>query len=123
MKTAVSSPTGPQPRSAISPTTCVQRHVGARVHALPKLLRARSGSRRISLVRCPPRWQAAGALDGYPIDASGRVVEHRGALGSGIALRQPFEGVVHHVVGVRHLVDREVALEHAAVGAELLDAV
>src|SRR5437762_13383517 len=63
------------------------------------------------------------ASNGYPIDASGRIVEHRGALGCGVALRQPFEGVVHHVVGVGQLVDGGGALEHAPVGAELLDAI
>ena len=58
-----------------------------------------------------------------PVDTGGRVVEHGGALGRRVAFGQPFEGVVHDVVGVRDLVDREVAFEHAPVRAELLDAV
>ena len=36
---------------------------------------------------------------------------------------EPFEGVVQHRVRERHLVDREIAFEHAALGAELLDAI
>ena len=38
-------------------------------------------------------------------------------------IRQPLEGVPYDAVGVRHLVHREIALEHAAVRPELLDAV
>ena len=60
-------------------------------------------------------------LDVDPIHASRRVVEHRRALGVGVALREPLEGVVQDVVGVGHLVHGEVALEHATAGAELLD--
>src|SRR5574337_85447 len=75
----------------------------------------------------PSKWRRGGArplrLDVYPIDTRCRLMEHRGALGRGAAFRQPFEGVVQHVVGVGHLVDREIALEHAPGGAELLDAV
>ena len=48
-------------------------------------------------------------------------MEHSGALGGRVAFGQPFEGVIHHVVGVRHLVNREVAFEHAPVGTELLE--
>ena len=50
-------------------------------------------------------------------------MEHRGALAGRIALRQPLEGVIHNIVGVGHLIRREVAFEQAPVGAELLDAV
>ena len=64
-----------------------------------------------------------GGLEVNPVDTDGRVVKHGGALGSRVALRQPFERVVHNIVGVRHLVDREIAFEHAAVGAELLDTI
>jgi hypothetical protein len=58
-----------------------------------------------------------------PVDTDGVIVEHGSALCSRVTFGQPFEGVVHDIVGVRHLVDREVAFEHAAVGTELLDTV
>src|SRR5580658_5516850 len=38
------------------------------------------------------------------------------------AVRQPLERVEQHRIAARTLVDREVAFEHAAVGAEILDA-
>src|SRR5919204_445643 len=44
-------------------------------------------------------------------------------LCSRVACGQPFERVVHDIVGVRDLVDREIAFEHTAVGAELLDTI
>ena len=67
--------------------------------------------------------QLSAASDIYPVDTRRRVMEHRGTLGSRVALGQPFEGVIHHVVGKGHLIHREVAFEHTSVGAELLDAV
>ncbi len=36
----------------------------------------------------------------YPVYTSRRVMEHGGALGSRVAGGQPFEGVIHDVVGV-----------------------
>jgi hypothetical protein len=41
-----------------------------------------------------------GGLVVNPVDTGGRVVEHGGALGSRVAFGQPFEGVVHDIVGV-----------------------
>src|SRR5262249_61407541 len=49
------------------------------------------------------------ASDIYPVDTRRRVMEHRGTLGSRVALREPFEGVIHHVVRERHFINREVA--------------
>ncbi len=46
-----------------------------------------------------------------------------GALGGGVALGQPLEGVKQHVVGIGDFVRREIALKHAPVWAELLNAV
>ena len=54
------------------------------------------------------------------VDAGGGVVKHGGALGGGVVLGQPLEGVVHDVVRVGNLVHREVALEHTAVGARIV---
>lgn len=50
-------------------------------------------------------------------------MEHGLALGGRVALGQTLEGVEQHIVGVRHLVRREVALEHTPLRAELLDTV
>src|SRR4051794_39786108 len=47
--------------------------------------------------------------------------EEIGFLGRRGAAREPFEGIVQHRIAARALVDREVALEHAAVRAETLD--
>ena len=58
-----------------------------------------------------------------PVGACCSVVEQIGALGGRIALGKPLEGVEQHVVRERYLVDREVAFEHAPLGAELLDAI
>src|SRR5438105_14092256 len=58
-----------------------------------------------------------------PIGASSRIVKQFGALGGRVALREQFESVEQHVVRKRDLIDREVALEHATVRAELLDTV
>src|SRR5581483_7412980 len=58
-----------------------------------------------------------------PVDALRGVVEQRGTLARGEALRELLELVPERGVGAGELVDGEVALEHAAVGAELLDCV
>lgn len=60
---------------------------------------------------------------GNPVDTGDSVVEQGGALGRRVALGQPFARIVHDIVGVRDLVDRDMAFEHAAVGAELLDTI
>jgi hypothetical protein len=36
-------------------------------------------------------------------------MEHGGALGRRVALEQPFERIVHDIVGVRDLIDRKIA--------------
>ena len=43
-------------------------------------------------------------------------MEHGRALSGRVPLGQTLEGVEQHVVGVRHPVRREVALEHTPVG-------
>ena len=53
-------------------------------------------SRRLPLVVI----ETVGALYVYPVHTSRIIMEHRRAFGSRVALGQPFEGVVHHVVGV-----------------------
>src|SRR5215469_10762086 len=57
------------------------------------------------------------------VGANSRVVKQGGAFGRRVGLGEPLEAVEQDVMGERYLIDREVALEHAAVGAELLDAV
>src|SRR5438128_9159452 len=64
---------------------------------------------------------ALGVAD--PVCPNRSVVEQGCALGGGEILRIPLEGVEQYVMGERHLVHREVAFEHAAARAELLDAV
>jgi len=73
--------------------------------------------------RLPPVKEADSVLDVYPVDTHSRVMEHRGALGCRVALRQPFKGVIKNVVRVGYLINGKVAFEHAPVGAELLDAI
>src|ERR1700719_3412805 len=48
--------------------------------------------------------------------------EEIGLFGCGGATREPFECVEQHRIAAGALVDREVAFEHAAAGAEILDA-
>src|SRR5258705_10950726 len=47
--------------------------------------------------------------------------EKIGLFRCGGATREPFECVEQHRVAAGPLVDREIALEHAAAGAEILD--
>src|SRR5438552_4613697 len=56
-----------------------------------------------------------------PIDARRGVVEELRFLRGREFSRQPLERVPQHRVAARHHVDGEVRLEHAAIGAELLD--
>ena len=49
-------------------------------------------------------------------------MEQRSLLPRRKALGDALEGVPHHGVGIRHLIDREVALKHASVHPELLNA-
>src|SRR6266566_2240345 len=56
-----------------------------------------------------PSLAVRGGLVVKPVDTDGSVVEHGGTLGSRVACGQPFERVVHNIVGVRNLVDREIA--------------
>src|SRR5690242_7034153 len=58
-----------------------------------------------------------------PIGANSRVVKQGGTLGTRVALGEPFEAIEQDVMGERYLVDWKVALDHAPVRAELLDAV
>src|SRR3982074_644592 len=74
-------------------------------HELSRVYRTMRASRKVHLVaaRCSARKQ-------------GSLLRGRG-LG-----RQPLESIPQHAVAGGDLVDREVALEHAAIGAEQLDA-
>src|SRR5580765_1210059 len=56
-----------------------------------------------------------------PIDARGRVVEELGLFSGREARGQALERVPEHRVAAARHVDREVGLEHATIGAELLD--
>ena len=49
-----------------------------------------------------------------PIEPRRRIVEQRGALGSGIAFGHQLERIPQHAIVATDLVDREIALEHAA---------
>src|ERR1700736_1746273 len=57
-----------------------------------------------------------------PVEPRRGAGEQVGFLGRRGAARQPFERVEQHRIAARALVDRKVALEHAAIGAEILDA-
>src|SRR6266478_5089614 len=48
--------------------------------------------------------------------------EEIGLFRCGGAAREPLEGVEQHRIAAGTLIDREIALEHAAVGAEIRDA-
>src|SRR5258708_21215833 len=63
-----------------------------------------------------------GASDAQPIDPRRGAVEQAGLFVCTRALGQSLAGVPEHAVAVRSLVDREIAFEHGAVGAEGRDA-
>lgn len=50
-------------------------------------------------------------------------MEHRRAFGRRVGMGEPFERVVHYVIGKRDFVRRKVAFEHATLWAELLNTV
>src|SRR5262249_56647681 len=58
-----------------------------------------------------------------PVGADRSVMEQGRALGGRITLGKPFERVEQDVVRKRHLIRREVAFEHASLGAARLNAV
>src|SRR5260370_37612734 len=58
-----------------------------------------------------------------PVCPNRSVMEQRRTLRGRVTFGKPFEAVEQYVVGERHLIRREVAFEHAAVRAKLLDAV
>src|SRR6266436_7913977 len=62
------------------------------------------------------------ASDAQPIDPRRGAVEQAGLFVCTRAMRQPLAGVPEHAVAVRSFVDREIAFEHGAVGAEGRDA-
>jgi hypothetical protein len=92
-------------------------------HTLSRVMDGRCTAAARASVEACSLTQLSAASDIYPVDPRRRVMEHRGALGSRVALGQPFEGVVHHVIGEGHLIHREVAFEHTPIGTELLYAV
>src|SRR5690242_21916196 len=57
-----------------------------------------------------------------PVKARCGAGEKIGFFGWGGAARQPFERIEQYRIAARALVDREVAFEHAAAGAKILDA-
>src|SRR5437764_14803198 len=61
-------------------------------------------------------------LDAEAVKARCRAGEEIGFFRCRDAAREPLEGVEQHGVAAGALVDREVALEHAAAGAEAFDA-
>ncbi len=67
------------------------------------------------MVALEPRVES---LNIYSVNTSRCVMEHGRALGGRVPLGQTLEGVEQHIVGVRYLVRREVALEHTPVGAK-----
>src|SRR2546428_12992613 len=60
-------------------------------------------------------------LDVYSVDFGRRVMEHRRAFGRRVGTGEPFERVIHHVIGKGDFVWRKVAFEHAPLRAELLN--
>ena len=58
-----------------------------------------------------------------PVHAPGRAGEQLGFLRGRIVLREQLEGIPERAVVASAEIDREVALEHASCGRELLDAV
>src|SRR5206468_3244748 len=60
-------------------------------------------------------------LDLQAVEICGGIVKERRLLGGGSARSDALEGVPHHRVAEHPLVDREIALEHAALRAEQLD--
>src|SRR5437588_9820567 len=88
---------------------------------LPPVTRATAPVRSISFL---PHGGAARPASTYP-----KPVEPRRGAGEQVGLfrrrgaaREPLEGIEQHRIAARPLVDREVAFEHAAAGAEALDA-
>src|SRR5690348_14708390 len=57
-----------------------------------------------------------------PVEIRCRLREQRGLLAVVVAGGKPLEGVEDHLIAGLALIRREVALEHAAVRAECLDA-
>ena len=68
------------------------------------------------------RLQRLGVSVRKPVEARRGAGEEIGFFRPGGAARKPFERVEQHRIAARALVDRKVAFEHAAVGAETLDA-
>src|SRR3989454_5445074 len=62
-------------------------------------------------------------LDVYSVALGRRVMEHRRAFGRRVGTGEPFERVIHHVIGKGDFVWRKVAFEHAPLRAELLNTV
>src|SRR5512139_3246570 len=62
------------------------------------------------------------ASDAQPIDSRRRAVEQAGLLACTRALGQSLAGVPEDAVAVGTLVDREIAFEHGAIGADGRDA-
>src|SRR5262249_56059414 len=67
----------------------------------------------------PSPWR----LDVYSVDLGRRVMEHRRAFGRRVGPGEPFERVVHHVIGKGDFVRRKVAFGHAPLRTEVLNTV
>src|SRR5262245_6673583 len=78
-------------------------------------------SSALRLMPTPHRSRAPLSCARQTIDAGGRVVEQLGLLAGRAARGQTLEGVPQHRVAAARLVHREIRLEHAAIGTELLD--
>src|SRR5664279_6263399 len=57
-----------------------------------------------------------------PVNLRRRLREQRGLLGLAVLRAEALEGVEDHLIAALALVGRKIALEHAAVGTERLDA-
>src|SRR5262249_21715489 len=73
---------------------------------------------RNALLLRPP-WR----LDVYAVDLDRRVMEHRCAFGRRVGRGEPFERVVHHIIGKGDFVRRKVAFEHAPLRTKVLNTV
>src|SRR5471032_1074008 len=88
---------------------------------------ARSEARRTRRMTLAPRNMKAKVyvrkwLEGQLVDAACRARKQGRLFGRRRLGGQPLEGIPQHAEARGDLVDREIALEHAALGAEQLDA-
>src|SRR5438094_97100 len=125
---AAASPAPPTmtPRLFNSPRRSVIGVSSLKVPSLKSLLFPDAVPVKSGAERSTSQWGRTGgpgSTIGDPVRPDGGIVAELGALAGGIAAREALEGVPQHVVRERHLVDREIALEHRALWPELFDAI